>query len=311
MNTRLTAISRVPFVATILFYRKVLSPLKGYTCGYSSGGFGSSCSTYGLKVFQRFAPLMAYRLLNRQFKRCSSLNSLYKQKGEINPLCIPFVCCGEKWNDIQMEKHHNRNSSSSGGDSAGGVIVVALCLAGLIVYFGNQGGKEKNISAGQPSASSRLPTPLAPSAPAVSPTTKTVLPQVENNTRTTDAPPALRSSVSEGNTPFRWESPTERPKKEHSAQQLTITKLPPECNPEDVPIREMRKAGEDFIEGIAYATFGQNSELMSVEVNGLRTGILTRATERIFTQALGSSRCRDALGGGSGQVHVPFVFRVE
>jgi uncharacterized protein len=93
-------VMNAPFVLAIQFYRRFISPRKGYSCACAASGLGLSCSTYGLKVFQRFSLPVAYSLQKRQFNRCAGAPRRV-QRGEYNPCCIPFVCCAGKCDDAR------------------------------------------------------------------------------------------------------------------------------------------------------------------------------------------------------------------
>lgn len=58
-------------VLSILFYRRHLSPLKGYRCAAARAGASASCSSRGLRIFRRTSFLAGLRLLRRQFDRCA------------------------------------------------------------------------------------------------------------------------------------------------------------------------------------------------------------------------------------------------
>lgn len=88
-----TVVSNYLLVQLIIFYRKFISPYKGYRCAYSAEGYGLSCSTFGLKVFSRFPFLTAFRLQYRQFHRCRGASKKL-QRGELDPRIVCIVCCG-------------------------------------------------------------------------------------------------------------------------------------------------------------------------------------------------------------------------
>lgn len=62
--------SRVALWA-IAFYRKRLSPLKGYRCAAGAMGQKQTCSGVGLRIFKKAGLLKGYALLQRQFDRCA------------------------------------------------------------------------------------------------------------------------------------------------------------------------------------------------------------------------------------------------
>lgn len=55
----------------IAFYRKRLSPIKGYRCAAGALGRSETCSAVGLRIFKKAGLLKGYALLGRQFDRCA------------------------------------------------------------------------------------------------------------------------------------------------------------------------------------------------------------------------------------------------
>ena len=89
-----------PVLFFIFFYQRYLSSLKSYKCAYGVSTGKTTCSAYGKKVFSRFPPLVAYKLLQRQFNRCfsSNIGSLKKQKGFCG------LCVADKINNCSAGK---------------------------------------------------------------------------------------------------------------------------------------------------------------------------------------------------------------
>lgn len=88
------------FVFFIDFYRKFLSPVKGYKCAYGLLSGRDTCSGYGRKVFLRHPPLLAIKLLKKQFVRCQksaiNLNRIDDDEGTmVYDICGIPVCKGK------------------------------------------------------------------------------------------------------------------------------------------------------------------------------------------------------------------------
>lgn len=88
-----------------------------------------------------------------------------------------------------------------------------------------------------------------------------------------------------------------------------LTRLPPACQPEDIPVREMRRLNVDSLEGAVNVSFS-GAALTTLDVTGVSSSQLSSAVARIFADALGASSCRMALSGLSGTIQIPFVFRL-
>lgn len=58
-------------VRAIVFYRRHLSPLKGYRCAYGTLTGVNTCSSQGLRIFRRAGFWAGLRLLRRQFDACT------------------------------------------------------------------------------------------------------------------------------------------------------------------------------------------------------------------------------------------------
>lgn len=67
----LDAALRAAALATVHFYRKNLSALKGYRCAYGQATGRGTCSGVGLRGFQRAGFFKGLALLQRQFDRCA------------------------------------------------------------------------------------------------------------------------------------------------------------------------------------------------------------------------------------------------
>lgn len=86
-------------ISGVKFYRKFISPYKGFSCGYSHYTGGLSCSTYGLKQLQsQNNPLEALRLISHRLKACSHVTYLFKEDIAIRYSSINkqsgFIDCG-------------------------------------------------------------------------------------------------------------------------------------------------------------------------------------------------------------------------
>ncbi|MBC8444190.1 membrane protein insertion efficiency factor YidD [Candidatus Woesearchaeota archaeon] len=78
-----------------------LSPLKGYKCAYAVSGGKYTCSSYGRKIFLRFSPIVAIKLLRRQFLRCHNRALMFNSNRGVlvHTACgVPF-CCGPDGSD--------------------------------------------------------------------------------------------------------------------------------------------------------------------------------------------------------------------
>lgn len=66
-------------IGGVNFYRKFISPYKGFHCAHSHYASTLSCSTYGLKVLkENSSPIEALRLIFHRLNACSHIHSLYK-----------------------------------------------------------------------------------------------------------------------------------------------------------------------------------------------------------------------------------------
>ncbi|EPF2927909.1 membrane protein insertion efficiency factor YidD [Vibrio navarrensis] len=83
----------------IRFYRKYISPIKGYKCAFGEGGHGLTCSTYGLMIFKRYSAPIALKLLKRRFARCASVAKKCGNQKARNALCDFTMCCCMKANE--------------------------------------------------------------------------------------------------------------------------------------------------------------------------------------------------------------------
>lgn len=66
-------------IKLVLFYRKFLSPYKGFRCGHAYHTNSDSCSTYGLKQLQQQPnPIEAIYLIRHRLKACSHITALFR-----------------------------------------------------------------------------------------------------------------------------------------------------------------------------------------------------------------------------------------
>lgn len=72
-------------ISTVLFYRKFISPYKGFKCAHAHHTHGLSCSTYGLKALQENKPFVALSLIKERLNACSVIYHLYQP----NPVSKP------------------------------------------------------------------------------------------------------------------------------------------------------------------------------------------------------------------------------
>lgn len=59
-------------VKLIQFYKKYLSPYKGFRCAYGAYHQGDSCSTRVKKIIQRDGIFKGYQKIRLQFKECQA-----------------------------------------------------------------------------------------------------------------------------------------------------------------------------------------------------------------------------------------------
>jgi putative component of membrane protein insertase Oxa1/YidC/SpoIIIJ protein YidD len=59
-------------LAMIIFYRRFVSPYKGFSCAYRIYTGESSCSAYGYRAIERQGIFIGAALIKRRFKRCSN-----------------------------------------------------------------------------------------------------------------------------------------------------------------------------------------------------------------------------------------------
>jgi putative component of membrane protein insertase Oxa1/YidC/SpoIIIJ protein YidD len=78
----------IPIILLILFYRRFISPQKGWKCAYAQTTSKGSCSDYGLRFYKRYGLAKGTILLNKQFIRCQ-ISSRRFQRGQANPM----ICC--------------------------------------------------------------------------------------------------------------------------------------------------------------------------------------------------------------------------
>lgn len=64
----------------IFFYKKFISPYKGFRCAHSHYTGGSSCSTYGLETLNENDFKTSLKLIFHRFHACSYVYSLYQEE---------------------------------------------------------------------------------------------------------------------------------------------------------------------------------------------------------------------------------------
>ena len=67
-------------LAIIIFYRRFVSPYKGFSCAYRAYSGRSSCSAYGYRAIERHGIFTGVALIKRRLKRCG--NEYRKRRGK-------------------------------------------------------------------------------------------------------------------------------------------------------------------------------------------------------------------------------------
>lgn len=81
-------------LAAIAFYRRFISPRKGFSCAFRVHTGRDSCSAYGQRVVQRYGAQAGVQLIKRRLKACSRTH--YAQAGFIDcdlPCEAPSGAC--------------------------------------------------------------------------------------------------------------------------------------------------------------------------------------------------------------------------
>lgn len=81
----LQTICKKVLISIVLFYRKFISPYKGFKCAHAHHTHGLSCSTYGLKVLKENKPLVALSLIKERLNACSVIYHLYQPTAIAKP----------------------------------------------------------------------------------------------------------------------------------------------------------------------------------------------------------------------------------
>lgn len=87
-------------IGIINLYQKYISPYKGFSCAYSLGTGGLSCSAYGKLVISKYGVNKGYSLLKRRFSDCKF--------------------CSEKLTQNKIEKRKKANLKQAGFGDCGG-----------------------------------------------------------------------------------------------------------------------------------------------------------------------------------------------
>ena len=213
-------------------------------------------------------------------------------------------------------------SSNTSGSGVGGIVVAGAVILVLISVF-NRSGSVSKVAA--PPPPQIQPSTLAPSPPTQVVIPTPILAPAETKTSAVSAQsPALRvgssltfqepvsANVSSSPTvgkpivpDIALATPNARPTQAAEA----LTRLPLACQPEDIPVREMRRLNVDSLQGAVNVSFS-GAALITLDVTGVSSSQLSSAVARIFADALGASSCRVALSGLSGTIQIPFVFRL-
>ena len=69
-------------LAAIAFYRRFISPHKGFSCAFRVHTGRDSCSTYGQRVVRRYGAQAGVQLIQRRLKACSRTH--YAQAGFVD-----------------------------------------------------------------------------------------------------------------------------------------------------------------------------------------------------------------------------------
>jgi putative component of membrane protein insertase Oxa1/YidC/SpoIIIJ protein YidD len=72
-------------VGAIGLYRRYLSPLKGFSCAHNAVHRRGSCSSFGLKVFERYRFGPAMTLLRRRLDDCRRAYALLMASASAGP----------------------------------------------------------------------------------------------------------------------------------------------------------------------------------------------------------------------------------
>ncbi len=117
----------------IRFYRRFLSPHKGFACAYRVNGRGASCSAFAERVLRRGCGLEAIPLIRRRLIICRSVHHAemrpmsfgarwHRQRGDCD---LPFFDCGDALqvfdSDIVKGKTRLFRGCLDGGDCLSGV----------------------------------------------------------------------------------------------------------------------------------------------------------------------------------------------
>lgn len=60
-------------LAGIVFYRRFVSPYKGFSCAHCAYTGGATCSAYGHRVIARYGVFTGLQLLRRRLQRCGDI----------------------------------------------------------------------------------------------------------------------------------------------------------------------------------------------------------------------------------------------
>lgn len=84
----------------ITFYRRHLSPHKGFSCAYRVHTGCASCSALGLRAIRRYGVWKGIRVLLQRMERCGVAHRRYRwgplgQRGSVDCSCdLPDLHCG-------------------------------------------------------------------------------------------------------------------------------------------------------------------------------------------------------------------------
>ena len=110
----------------VRFYRRWLSPLKGFSCAHNHVHRTGTCSTYGLEVFRSHGFFEGKRLLNERFAECGA--------------AARSVAMSSSGSDEEPAKKDQKNQKSSWSDCWPDMLGQCAC-DGMLNSLGSCKGK--------------------------------------------------------------------------------------------------------------------------------------------------------------------------
>lgn len=91
-------------LGSVKFYRKFISPYKGFHCGHAHHTGSLTCSTYGLQQLQKQpSTIEALRLIRHRLKACSHVVKLYQPVSIVNNM-----------NEVQLKRNNMHYRKQAG-----------------------------------------------------------------------------------------------------------------------------------------------------------------------------------------------------